>query len=67
MPTYTALHDVPWIDATSPFAANASSVKWPEDIPWAPRPPERVHCCGLEGDGRGPDTQCFMEEQLLDL
>ena len=67
MPTYTALHDVPWIDATSPFAANASSVEWPEDIPWAPRPPERVHCCGLEGDGRDPDTQCFMEEQLLEL
>ena len=43
------------------------AVVWPEDIPWAPRPPERVHCWGLDGNGRDPDTAPFMEEQKLEL
>lgn len=65
--TYTALHRVGWLEAEHPRAVPADRVQWPEDIPWAPRPPEKVHCWGLDGNGRDPDTAPFMEEQGLEL
>lgn len=65
--TYNSLHNVPWLESKNPDAAPRDSVVWPEDTPWAPRPPERVHCWGLEGNGRDPDTAPFMEEQKLEL
>ena len=65
--TYQAVHAAGWMDARDARAVPAGRVVWPEDIPWAPRPPERVHCWGLDGNGRDPDTAPFMEEQGLEL
>jgi hypothetical protein len=66
--TYKELHSVKWIEpASSPHATKPWRVDWPEDIPWPQRPPEKVYCCGLEGNGRDADQACFMEEQLLEL
>ena len=67
LPTYAALHEVKWIEHGHPDGARAGSVEWPEGIPWAKRPPEKVHCWGLEGNGRDPDTAPYMEEQGLEL
>jgi hypothetical protein len=65
--TYTALHKVGWLEAGHPEAVGPGAVQWPEDIPWARRPPEKVHCWGLDGNGRDPDSAPFMEEQNLEL
>ena len=65
--TYDKLHQVSWINYTHPYSAPRDAVNWPESIPWAKRPPERVHCWGLDGNGRDPDTAPFMEEQNLEL
>jgi len=46
---------------------NRSEVLWPEEIPWPPHGPNRVWCCGLEGNGRSPDQQCVREQLNLPL
>ena len=65
--TQEAVHKVTWIDYNHPDATKPSQVVWPEAIPWAKRPPEKVHCWGLDGNGRDPDQAPFMEEQNLEL
>ena len=64
LPTYEALHAPEWLREA---ATTRGSVEWPEDIPWPHHGPERVYCCGLEGNGRDPDAPCFHEETLIPL
>ena len=67
LPTYNQLHNVGWLEegGTGPRATNRSRVVWPEDIPFPPHGPNRVYCCGLEGNGRDADQGCVREEVKL--